>query len=177
MLFRSLRLAMVLNRTARTVRFSLRCRSNREYPDEGLQLVCEGMQEPLYCYEDWQGWSTPLSDAETQTSIFDPSPLDWLDGLSLIDREHAWRTTLSKRSVRVMVNASSFGFDGFVEQSQIPRGQPFYLLAHNNHVETLHTWGSENCEGFSEIDLISGDRKSTRLNSSHIPLSRMPSSA
>ena len=27
------------------------------------------------------------------------------------------------------------------------------------------------------IDLGSGDRKSTRLNSSHIPLSRMPSSA
>ena len=30
---------------------------------------------------------------------------------------------------------------------------------------------------FSKIDLRSGDRKSTRLNSSHLKLSRMPSSA
>ena len=30
---------------------------------------------------------------------------------------------------------------------------------------------------FERDDRIGGDRKSTRLNSSHIPLSRMPSSA
>ena len=28
-----------------------------------------------------------------------------------------------------------------------------------------------------EVEVLTGDRKSTRLNSSHIPLSRMPSSA
>ena len=31
--------------------------------------------------------------------------------------------------------------------------------------------------GYSKAELIKKDRKSTRLNSSHIPLSRMPSSA
>ena len=30
---------------------------------------------------------------------------------------------------------------------------------------------------YAHIQLVRGDRKSTRLNSSHIPLSRMPSSA
>ena len=33
------------------------------------------------------------------------------------------------------------------------------------------------CQSMAEIGLESQDRKSTRLNSSHIPLSRMPSSA
>jgi hypothetical protein len=161
----NLRLAMTLDLTARTARFSLRCRSNREYPDEGLQLISEEMKEPLYCYEDWQGWSTPLSGTETQTGIFDSSRLDWQDGLSLIDREHSWKTTLSKRSVRVMVSATSFGFDGFVEDSQIPQGKPFYLLAHNDHAEKLHTWGSECCAGFSEVDLSSALFNGWRLYS------------
>jgi len=152
----NLRLAMTLDRTARTARFSLRCRSNREYPDEGLRLGGEKMKEPLYCYEDWQGWSTPLSDTETRTSFFDATCLDWLDGLSLIDREHSWKTTFATRPVRIMVTAAPFGFDGFVEDSQIPQGKPFYLLAHNDHAGTLQTWGSESCEGFNEVHLISG---------------------
>lgn len=152
----NLRLAMTLDRTARTARFSLRCRSNREYPDEGLKLASEEIKEQLYCYEDWQGWSTPLSSSETRTVIFDPSRLNWLDGLSLIDHDHSWKTALSTRPVRVMITATPFGFDGLMEDSQIPQGKPFYLLAHNDHAETLQTWGSEYCEGFSEIDLISG---------------------
>lgn len=161
----NLRLAMVLDRTARTARFSLRCRSNREYPDEGLQLIEEGIQKPLYCYEDWQGWSTPLSVSEALPNIFDSSRLDWLNGLSLVDREHAWKTTLSKRSVRVMVSATLFGFDGFIEHNQIPRDKSIFMLAHDNHSEMLQKWGDECCEGFSEIDLISGLPSGWRLYS------------
>jgi hypothetical protein len=151
----NLRLAMTLDRTAKTVHFCLRCRSNREYPEEGLQLVREDGAEPLYCYGDWQGWSTPLYDTETQMRIFDASRMDWRAGLSLADREHAWRTSLSKRSVRVMVSASPFGFDGFVEESQIPHGKPFYLLANNEHAETLQAWGRDCCTGF-EVEAVSG---------------------
>ncbi|MBI4773312.1 MAG: hypothetical protein HY788_03870 [Deltaproteobacteria bacterium] len=158
-----LSLAMVLDRTAGTARLSLRCRTNREYPDEGLQLIGEGMQEPLYCYEDWQGWSTPLSVSETQPIIFDPSRLDWIDGLSLIDREHSWKTTFSNRPIRVMVSATPFGFDGFVEHSQIPRGKPFYLLANNECAEKLLSWGNECCDGFSEVNLTSGLPEGWRL--------------
>ena len=161
----NLRLVMVLDRTAQTVHFFLRCRSNREYPDEGLQLIGEEIQEPLCCYEDWQGWSTPLSNSETQAGIFDPSLLDWRDGLSLIDQAHTWKTTLSKRSIRVMVNATLFGFDGFVEDSQIPHGKPFYLLAHSDHTDTLQTWGNGCCEGFSEVSLKAGLPTGWRLYS------------
>lgn len=159
----SLRLAMTLDRTARTIHLCLRCRSSREYPEEGLRFIGERGAEPLYCYEDWQGWSTPLYEAETRTRIFDASRLDWRIGLSLTDREHAWKASLSKRSVRVMVSAASFGFDGFVEESQIPQGRPFYLLAHKDHAEMLRTWGRDCCSGFSEVESVSGIPRGWRL--------------
>ena len=159
----NLRLAMTFDRTAKTVRFYLRCRSNREYPEEGLQLIGEHGTEPLYCYEDWQGWSTLLYETETQISFFDASRLDWRAGLTLADPEHAWRTSLSKSSVRVMVSAAPFGFDGFLEESQIPQGKLFYLLAHNDHAYLLQTWGRECCTGFSEVELVSGVPRGWRL--------------
>lgn len=152
----NLRLAMTVDLTAKNVRFSLRCRSNREYPEEGLQLIRDDGGEPLYCYEDWQGWSTPLCEREAQTRIFDATGLDWCAGASLSDREHAWRTSLSKRPVRVMIKASVFGFDGFVEESQMPKGKPFCLLAHVAHVETLQAWGRDCCTGFSEVEALAG---------------------
>ena len=151
----NLRLAMALDRTAKTVRFSLRCRSTREYPEEDLRLICENDTEVLYCCEDWQGWSTPLCEG-SEMRLLDATRLDWRAGLTLVDTERAWRTVLSRRPVRVMVSALPFGFDGFVEESQIPQGKPFYLLAHKDHGETLQKWGRDCCTGFSEVEALSG---------------------
>ena len=50
------------------------------------------------------------------------------------------------------------------------KGYEYYkknLLDHYDVDVFIHTWDTDDME----------DRKSTRLNSSHIPLSRMPSSA
>lgn len=152
----NLRLTMSLDRTARTARFGLRCRSKSEYPEEGLQLSGGAIHEPLICSEDWQGWSMPLANADRAGGIFDASCLDWREGLSLVDREHSWKATLSKRAVRVMVSAKPDGFDGFMEQSQLPQGKPFYLLADEEHAEALQDWGRASCEGFSEIALTAG---------------------
>ena len=148
-------LTMILDQTARTIRLSLRCRSNREYPEEGLHLTGQGTQGSFYCAEEWQGWSTPLYD-EKQTKILDASTLDWVDGLSLVDQEHGWKTVLSRRTIRVMISARPFGFDGFVENSQIPEGKPFYLLVHDNHASKVQTWGTQSCDNFSRIEVLSG---------------------
>ncbi len=149
----NLRLTMMLDLTAKTARFGLRCRSNREYPEEGLQLSGAAIQEPLACRDDWQGWSLPLSDG--RGGNFDASRIDWREGLALADREHAWKLTLSKRGVRVMVSAAQFGFDGFVEQSQMPQNKSFYLLVHDDYAETLQKWGIDYCDGFSEVAVTS----------------------
>jgi hypothetical protein len=152
----NLRLAMVLDRTARLAHFYLRCRSNRAYPDEGLRLVSSNEKEVFYCFGDWNGWSIPLYVDEVRTRIYNASLLNWRDGLRLADNEHAWRASLSKRPVRIMVSASQFGFDGYIEESLIPHGKPFYLLAHSEHAELLKTWGNNYCTGFSEVENISG---------------------
>lgn len=152
----NLRLTMTLDSTARTARFGLRCRSNREFPEEGLQLSGGAIREPLLCREDWQGWSLPLANADRAAGAFDASLLDWREGLSLVDREHSWKATLSKRPVRVMVSAKVQGFDGFVEQSQLTQGKPFYLLAREEHTEAFQAWGRASCEGFAEIAVPAG---------------------
>jgi hypothetical protein len=152
----NLRLTMTLDTTARTARFGLRCRSNREYPEEGLQLSGGAIREPLVCREDWQGWSLPLTNAGGPAGVFDASRLDWREGLSLADHEHSWKATLSKRAVRVMVSAKPSGFDGFVEQSQLPQGKSFCLLAREEHAEALRAWGRASCEGFAETALTAG---------------------
>ena len=53
----------------------------------------------------------------------------------------------------------------------------FNLATDKTHVTLAFglRWVEELARHFSHIDVV--DRKSTRLNSSHIPLSRMPSSA
>jgi hypothetical protein len=154
--FANLRLVMILDLTGKSARFYLRCRSNLAYPEEGLQLLNENGGESLYCYEDWQGWSTPLDKLPTQGLTFDASTVDWRSGFSLVDSEHAWRTSLTNHAVRIMVRATSFGFEGFIEESQIPFGKKFYLLAHHDYSETLQSWGQNFCRGFVEIKTITG---------------------
>jgi len=164
-LFGLLRLTMTLDMTAKRVRFSMRCKSNCEYPEEGLRLVCEDVAEPLYCYEDGDGWSSLLSERESHLQMFDATILDWHSGTTFVDNEHFWRASLSKRPVRVMVNARSFGFDGFVEESQIPQAKPFYLLVHCEHTEKIQVWGTACCKDFFEIEELSGLPQGWRLYS------------
>lgn len=52
-----------------------------------------------------------------------------------------------------MVTAKPFGFDGFVEQSQLPQEKAFYLLAREEHAEVIRAWGHNSCEGFSEVSV------------------------
>ncbi|MEE8208264.1 MAG: hypothetical protein V3T88_04825 [Nitrosomonadaceae bacterium] len=152
----NIRLIMVFDSIAKTARISFRCRSNREYPEEGLQFTGESIPGTLYCYEDWQGWSTILTEDEEQTVPYDVSELDWLSGLTISDHDHAWRVSLAKRPVRVMINAKSYGFDGFVEESQLPKGKGFYLLANGIYADLLNSWGQNSCKGFRQLDIISG---------------------
>jgi len=152
----NIRLTMALDKTTKTARFGFRCRSNREYPEEGLKLIGDEVPGALYCFEDWQGWSKLLSDHESQTRYFDASRIDWLNGITLTDQEHSWKIALSKRPIRVMVSAAQFGFDGFVEDSQIPKNKSFYLLANDAVAEVLQPWGAQFCDEFRREETISG---------------------
>ena len=52
-----------------------------------------------------------------------------------------------------------------------------YLSENGQPAEIFEELGVRHGTARIDIAVINGDRKSTRLNSSHIPLSRMPSSA
>jgi len=121
-----------------------------------LQLVGDGVPGALYSFEDWQGWSTLLTADEAQTRGFDASQIDWRNGLVLWDRVHAWRTLLPKRSIGVMTRAESYGFDGFLEESQLPSGKSFCLLAYETLADDLQRWGAESCESFRRVDFRLG---------------------
>ena len=152
----NLRLAMILDTTARAARVGLRCRSNREYPEEGLQLDGSAGIPPLHCVSDWQGWSTLLCTDESYSRPFDASQIDWRSGIVLTDVEHSWRAGLTRRPVRVMVPGAPYGFDGFIEESQLPRGKPFHVIAHSSIVGRVEQWGVNSCEGFRKIDVAAG---------------------
>mgnify|MGYP003349126761 CR=1 FL=1 len=51
------------------------------------------------------------------------------------------------------------------------------ILYQDDFVAAIYKPGGFHVVPHETAGLINGDRKSTRLNSSHIPLSRMPSSA
>ena len=73
----------------------------------------------------------------------------------------------------------------FYEFNQVNKNLDFYLFDHENQIESVNDYSNvidSNLKdlkidyNFSKLE-IEKDRKSTRLNSSHVALSRMPSSA
>jgi len=161
----NLRLAMILDKTSRTAKFYLRCRSNREYPEEGLKLTTGELPEALFCFGDWQGWSTPLYVDEARKEIFDASQLDWQGSAAFTDAEHSWRANLTKRKIRILVSGNLYGFSGFVEESQMPCGKSFYLLVHESCSSQVEDWGRTSCINFESLDIQSGMAATWRLYS------------
>ena len=53
----------------------------------------------------------------------------------------------------------------------------YFAVGEKEYDGGLQISASHNPKEYNGIKIVRGDRKSTRLNSSHIPLSRMPSSA
>lgn len=162
--FGNLRLAMTIDSTALRVKLGFRCRSTCNYPEEGLKLSGEVTSGFLYCSEDSQGWSTLLTSDENQTELFDAATIDLRKEINLFDDAHSWKVIFSKRSVRIMMPASScYGFDGFIEESQLPRGKFFYLLVKNDIADVLENWGQRYCDGFVQLENISGISSDWRI--------------
>ena len=78
-------------------------------------------------------------------------------------------TVLSSSNSGSLVNFSAGTKDVFVTQ---PSSRTVYVGASDQTI-----YAANNAQGNGGLVVNATDRKSTRLNSSHIPLSRMPSSA
>lgn len=151
--FAALRIGMSIDLTAKKVQCWLRCRSSRPYPEQRLRLVPENTNEVLLCGEDWQGWSTPLERAPPATGIFDSTLIDWGDGYLAEDHDQGWKASLLGRSIRILVSSAEFGFDGLLEENQIPQSRGFHVLVHSNHSADVQKWGNAYCHDFLKLNV------------------------
>ena len=97
--------------------------------------------------------------------------VDIIAGDALVDRIKP----LAKATSRLGVDADLGGFGALFDLGKLNYKNPVLVSATDGVGTKLEIAGHYNKHGTIGIDLV--DRKSTRLNSSHSTLSRMPSSA
>ena len=154
----TLRLCGLLDRIAGQTRFTLRCTTAREFPDEGfiLSFPEDASEEDEYvCEECGNGWSSPLEERASGKSV-DATSWDWRAGAVLEDREQGWTFRWRGAPLRLLVDGQSAGLAGYVEVFRLPTGAPFYLLSHEDVAEEIAAWGQSACDGWQELNITRG---------------------
>ena len=158
-----LRLSIRLERPAARARVMLRCTLNRrEYPEGGLVLSL-GCDE-VTCDEEVPGWSTALTN-EASGRPHDAALIDWMAGITAIEKRLGWKFRLASRRVRVLVDGTLLGLPGLIEVHLLPRDRDFYLAFHDEEWRYLETWTQTGCENFKLIPVKEGLPSGWRLAS------------
>ena len=114
-----LRICIELDRVSNTVNASIRCKLNREFPDDGLSINGE-----LEAGEFGNGWSLPIRKRST-AEILDACQIDWNNGATMKENVLGLQLKLPGRDVRVFTSGLQEGISGLVETHMVPREQPF----------------------------------------------------
>ena len=145
-----LRICINLDRVSGTVNASIRCKLNREFPDDGLSIDGE-----LEAGESGNGWSLPITKRSTG-EVLDASRIDWNNGATMKENVLGLQLKLPGRDVRVFTSGIPEGISGFVETLMMPREQPFYLAYSEAAWPRLEQWATMECRGFQEIPITHG---------------------
>ena len=145
-----LRICIDLDQVSNTVNASIRCKLNREFPDDGLSIDGE-----LEAGESGNGWSLPIGKRSTG-EILDASQIDWNNGSTMKENVLGLLLKLPGRDVRVFASGITEGISGFVETHMMPREQPFYLAYSEAVWPRLERWATKECRGFQEIPITHG---------------------
>lgn len=143
------------DRIAQQVKLTLRCKVNREFPDDGFLLQSIEGKRTFFCEEFAGGWSSTLIE-EPSGSNANASEFDWLKGINFVDTTRQWTFKLSASPIRILVSGYGEGLPGLVEVKQLPTSTPFYLLAHEECFPYLKEWGTNCCTGFEKIPILKG---------------------
>ena len=154
-----LRICMDLDRVAGTVSASLRCKLNREFPDDGLFIDSD-----LEAGDAGNGWSLPFKK-RSNGEVLDASEIDWNNGTMMNDDALGLQLTLPGRDIRLFTNGIWEGVNGFVETHMVPQEQPFYLAYSEAVWPRLEPWATTECLGFQEIAIARGLPEGWRLAS------------
>jgi hypothetical protein len=148
-----LRLCFKLDSIAKTATFSIRCVTKYDFPENGLNLNIN--KDDCFCDEHANGWSSYLRWKFNKKNI-NASQLDWLQGSQMESADEKWCFKLPASPIRIFVEGKSIGLPGIIEVGQIPKGLPFYLLAHQQCSSLLEKWGTSSCEGFNRLEISKG---------------------
>ena len=133
--------------------FTLRCRTKREFPEDGLTLKSDNNQS-FSCEEDVDGWSSPITGINDQR--LDASSLDWAQGVQMRSPDSKWCFRLLSSPIRIFIDGSSEGLSGLVDVRQLPVQKQFYLAAHEDCLELLTEWGKSSCQDFEKLAIAQG---------------------
>jgi hypothetical protein len=154
-IYSPLRLCGRLNRVAKRLQFSLRCKSKHTIPEEGLVLRLEGQEPALKCMEYMMGWSTELT-LDGGTEVFDPARIDWSAGAWGESEASDWKFRLAASDVRIFEDGSTDAIPGIVEVPRLPTQRQFYLVCHGRARDTIERWGRAQCRDFVDLGVESG---------------------
>jgi hypothetical protein len=155
----NLRLCCALDRIAGEARFMLRCKTSREFPDEGFILASPGDdaggEGSFACEERLNGWSSPLEQRASGRTV-DAGSWDWRAGTMLEDREQGWVFRWPGAPLRLLVDGQGEGLSGYAEVFRLPAHVPFFLLVYADVAAEITAWGQSSCDGWQEVNLSRG---------------------
>jgi hypothetical protein len=148
-----LRICLELNRVSGTIASTLRLKTNRPFPDNGLEFECDG--QIFSCKETVPNWSTKLTNANTQPSRpLDAATVNWSTGIRFEDKENKWRAHLKGTDVRLFFPGNREELPGWVVESQrLERNCEFVVACSDSRVADVQRWGTDCCEKFEELSL------------------------
>lgn len=149
----SLRLCLDVDGVSGRAKAAIRCKVNREFPEEGLILDIPNLNGRFRAEEYLDGWSLPVRDDNTE-EVLDASLLDWHNGLTMRCTSPAWQLKLPRRQIRLFIEGTSEGIPGLVEIHALPHGQSFYLAYPEDSWHHLEPWASSQCHGFREFENV-----------------------
>jgi hypothetical protein len=145
-----LRICLELNRVSGTIASTLRLKTNRPFPDNGLEFEYDG--QIFSCKETVPNWSTKLTNANTQPSRpLDAATIDWSKVARFEDKENKWRARLKRADVRLFLPGNREGFSReWVESQRLERDCKFMVACSGSGVADVQRWGTDCCEKFEE---------------------------
>jgi hypothetical protein len=159
-----LRLCLNVDSTARRVNASIRCKLNREFPEDQLVLIGSELSSTLSCEEVLHGWSSCLYGTTTGEPV-DAAQFEWAHDLMLKDERLGWQFRLQGRKVHIFVSGAVDGLPGLVETHALPRVSPFYLAYKDDCWSQLETWIRAECLDFIDHHIHDGLPQGWRLAS------------
>ena len=151
----SLRICLNVDPVAGSAQASIRCKLNREFPEDGLLLNVPGLHGLFQAEEYLEGWSLPIKDSETG-EILNASLLNWDSDVTMRVSSSNWRLRLYHRPVRLFLEGTPEGLPGLVETHALPQRQPFYMAYSPGSWPQLERWVADQCRGFHELEKVQG---------------------